>query len=93
VPDSEFILDCDQVVKAIGQEKLLALFEAFGLELERGYVKVDEHLCTSNPKVFAGGDCIRVTGQAMTVTATQDGKIAAASIHAWLKSQEALAAD
>jgi dihydropyrimidine dehydrogenase (NAD+) subunit PreT len=93
VPDSEFILDCDQVVKAIGQEKLLALFEAFGLELERGYVKVDEHLCTSNPKVFAGGDCIRVTGQAMTVTATQDGKIAAAGIHAWLKSQEALAAD
>ncbi|CAN5907015.1 NAD(P)-dependent oxidoreductase [soil metagenome] len=84
MPDSEFVLECDQVIKAIGQEKLTPLYEAFGLETERGYVKVDERLRTSNPKVFAGGDCVRLVGDAMTVTAAQDGKVAAASIHAYL---------
>ena len=81
IEDSDWILPCDQVIRAIGQEKRGPLFEAFGLDLERGYVKVDEALRTSNPKVFAGGDCVRSTGQAMTVTAAEDGKIAARSIH------------
>jgi glutamate synthase (NADPH/NADH) small chain len=89
VPNSEHVIACDQVIKAIGQEKLVNLFERFGVGLERGYVNVDEHLRTSNPKVFAGGDCIRATGQAMTVTATEDGKQAARSIHAWLSNEAA----
>jgi len=93
VSGSEFVLDCDQVIKAIGQEKHEGLFEAFGLEWERGFVKVDEHLRTSHPKVFAGGDCVRATGQAMTVTATEDGKRAAGSIHAWLGSHAPAFAD
>jgi len=80
VPDSEFVLPCDHVIKAIGQEKLAPLFGAFGVETERGYVEVDERLRTSNPKVYAGGDCVRLSGHALTVTAAQDGKIAAASI-------------
>lgn len=92
VPGSEFIIPCDQVIKAIGQEKRLDLFAHFGLEQERGYVKVDADLRTTNPKVFAGGDCVRATGDAMTVTATQDGKVAARGIHAWLGAN-ALAAD
>ena len=92
IEESEWILPCDHVIKAIGQEKLTPLHEAFGLETERGYIKVDETLRTSNPNVFAGGDCIRLEGDAMTVTATEDGKIAAKSIHAWLK-QTGMAAD
>ncbi len=92
VPGSAFIIPCDQVIKAIGQEKRVDLFTHFGLEQERGYVKVDADLCTTNPKVFAGGDCVRATGDAMTVTATQDGKVAARGIHARLGSA-ALAAD
>ncbi len=84
VPDSDWVLPCDQVILAIGQEKLLPLYRAFGLELSQGYVRVDEGLRTSHPKVFAGGDCVRIKGDAMTVTAAQDGKIAAKSIHAWL---------
>lgn len=87
VPGSEWVLPCGQVILAIGQEKLEPLYRAFGLELARGYVKVDEHLRTSHPKVFAGGDCARLTGEAMTVTAAQDGKIAAKSIHAWLSGE------
>ena len=90
VPDSTSVLECDQVIKAIGQEKLIPLFEALGLETFGGYVKVDEHLRTSNPKIFAGGDCVRWVGDAMTVTAAQDGKVAARSIHAWLSETASL---
>lgn len=84
VPGSEFVLPCDQVIKAIGQEKLVPLFEAFGVETLHGYVRTDAELRTSNPKVFAAGDCVRSSGHALTVTAAQDGKIAAAAIAAQL---------
>lgn len=80
VPDSEFVIPCDQVIKAIGQEKLMALFEAFGLHTQRGYVATDGELRTSNPKVFAAGDCARLNGEALTVTAARDGKIVATAI-------------
>lgn len=92
VPGSEFVIPCDQVIKAIGQEKLVDLYAHFGLEQGRGYVRVDDDLRTSNEKVFAGGDCVRATGDAMTVTATEDGKRAARAIHAQLGAP-ALAAD
>src|SRR5690606_20640545 len=80
VPGSEFVLPADQVIKAIGQEKLTPLFDSLGLETEHGYVKTDPELRSSNPKVFAAGDCARLHGHALTVTAAQDGKIAAAAI-------------
>ena len=86
VAGSEFVIECDQVIKAIGQEKPSALIDAFGIEAERGYVKVDQEQRTSNPKVFAGGDAARAQGEAMTVTAAQDGKLAAKRIHEWLES-------
>jgi len=91
VPGSEFVIPCDQVIKAIGQEKRFDLYAHFGLAQTRGYLEVDKGLRTTNPKIFAGGDCVRATGEAMTVTATQDGKVAAQSIHAQLSP--ALAAD
>ncbi len=81
VPDSDWILGCDQVIKAIGQEKPFSLATAFGLETDKGYIKVNDSLQTSKPNVYAGGDCIRSKGEAMTVTATEDGKIAARHIH------------
>lgn len=90
VPNSEIIIECEQVIKAIGQEKL-TIADLFNLETERGYIKVDGLCQTSTPGVFAGGDCIRSKGEAMTVTAAEDGKIAAKAIHAQLTS--ALAAD
>ena len=80
VPGSEFVLPADQVIRAIGQEKLLSLFEALGVETEHGYVRTDDELRSSNPKVFAAGDCARLEGHALTVTAAQDGKIVAAAI-------------
>ncbi|MBX3144615.1 MAG: NAD(P)-dependent oxidoreductase [Trueperaceae bacterium] len=89
VPGSEFVLPCDQVIKAIGQEKLGPLFTSFGVETEAGYVVTRDDLSTSNPKVFAAGDCVRLSGDALTVTATRDGKIVAKTVAAALGLDEA----
>jgi dihydropyrimidine dehydrogenase (NAD+) subunit PreT len=89
VPNEEVVLACDQVIKAIGQEKPFALADAFGLATTRGFVEVDAELRTANPRVFAGGDCVRAIGAAMTVTAVEDGKVAARTIHATLSARAA----
>ena len=86
VAGSEFVIACDTVIKAIGQEKP-ALAITLGLELDGGYIKVNDDLHTSLPRVWAGGDGVRVRGSASTVMAVQDGKIAAASISAALREQ------
>ncbi len=89
IPDSNFTLECDMVITAIGQEKQTSLAEQLGLKVEQGYVIVDPHTCqTSRPGVYAGGDCVRLTGDASTVMAVQDGKIAAKGIHAMLETRE-----
>jgi dihydropyrimidine dehydrogenase (NAD+) subunit PreT len=84
VEGSEFTLDVDVVIKAIGQTRYLSLIEEFGLEHKGGVVQVDkETLQTSNQKVFAAGDVIFGKGQgdAMVVTAAQQGKDVAYAIH------------
>lgn len=80
-PDgTDFVVDCDMVITAIGQEKRLSLLGALGLETDGdGRVVVDDSMRTSDPKVFAGGDC--VNGGSEAVHAAQDGKLAAAGIH------------
>lgn len=84
VEGSEFILEVDAVVKAIGQTRHLDVIEAFGLEHHRGIVKVNLETCqTSNPKIYAAGDVIFGDGhgEAMVVTAAQQGKDTAYAIH------------
>ena len=83
IAGSEFIIPCDTVIRAIGQEKP-ELAVLLGLELEKGYIKVNNDLQTSLPRVYAGGDVVRVRGSASTVMAVQDGKIAAKSMSAAL---------
>jgi glutamate synthase (NADPH/NADH) small chain len=78
--NGEFVIPADQVVKAVGQQKP-PLAQALGLEVDRGFIKVNADLETSLPGVFAGGDCIRSKNAASTVMAVQDGKLAAAAIH------------
>ena len=83
VPDSEFIVPCDMVISAIGQVKprhFLKMLEGYGVKELKGYIKVDENLTTGHDKIFAGGDCVRAHGEASTVMAVQDGKIAARAI-------------
>ena len=93
IPNSNFVLECDMVISAIGQEKQTTIAEQLNLEIQKGYVVVNpETNQTSHAKVFAGGDCVRLTGDASTVMAVQDGKIAARGIHGMLETQ-ARAAD
>jgi dihydropyrimidine dehydrogenase (NAD+) subunit PreT len=82
VPDTYETVEVDTVIRAIGQSKLTALFADFGVRHERGIPVVDEHLRTSNPRVYAAGDCIFRTGMtdAMVVVAAQQGKDVAAHV-------------
>jgi len=75
-----FVIAADQVVKAIGQQKL-PLAMRLGLATQAGFIRVNEDFETNLPGVFAGGDCIRAKNAASTVMAVQDGKLAAAAIH------------
>lgn len=92
VVGSEFVLPCDQIVKAIGQEKP-AVARLLGLETEKGFIKVNDDFETSLIDVYAGGDCIRAKGSASTVMAVQDGKLAAFAIHRKLVPNVGVAAD
>ncbi len=86
VPGSEFTLDVDMVIAAIGQAPDSS-FLADELEIaERGQrinVQDPATLATTHPTVFAGGDA--VTGPATAVKAIAAGKQAAVSIDACLK--------
>jgi glutamate synthase (NADPH/NADH) small chain len=86
VAGSNFVIPADQIVKAIGQQKP-TIAALLGLNTERGLILVNESFETNVPGVYAGGDCIRVKGSASTVMAAQDGKLAAAAIHAQFEVQ------
>jgi len=83
IEGSEFLMPVDAVVLAIGQERHRSLIEAFGLEAPRGVVAIDPQTRrTSNPKVYAAGDIVFGAGggEAMVVSAAEQGKLAAHSI-------------
>ena len=73
-------LKADVVFKAIGQKLVTDGLTDNSLELEKGRIVVDENRKTSLTKVWAGGDCI-LDGDNLTVSAVQDGKLAAISIN------------
>ena len=71
----------DVVFKAIGQKLVTeGLSSNNSLELQKGRIVVDDNRKTSLNKVWAGGDCI-LDGDNLTVSAVQDGKLAAISIN------------
>lgn len=74
VEGSEFFVECDVVIPAIGQSPLLELLEQIsGVVTERGSVVVVRATGqTTNPKFYAGGDC--VNGGREVVDAVADGK-------------------
>jgi glutamate synthase (NADPH/NADH) small chain len=86
VMDSEFAIDCDTVIMAIGTRANPLLTQTTpDLEVsKRGYVVADEHGATSKTGVFAGGDI--VTGSATVILAMGAGKRAARSIDEWLST-------
>ena len=73
IPGSEYEVACDMVIPALGQSRLTA---ALHLEMSGTSIAVDRPTGrTSNPKYYAGGDC--VNGGREVVDAVADGKRAA----------------
>lgn len=84
IEGSQFIIPVDIVIKAIGQTRHHSLIEAFALNHRNGVVEVNrETYQTSQPNIFACGDIVfgKGQGEAMVVTAAQQGKQAAYAIH------------
>ncbi len=82
-------ISCDMVVLAVGVVPDSSLAKDAGLELSvRGSIKVDEHLRTSDPSIYAVGDAIEVsdvvTGEASLISlagpANKQGRMAANNI-------------
>jgi glutamate synthase (NADPH/NADH) small chain len=80
IPDSNFQLPCEMLIPSIGQARLVDFLSQFrDIRLEAGCVAVDPATGqTSNPRYFAGGDC--VNGGREVVDAVAEGKRAAAAI-------------
>lgn len=84
VKDSEYILDVDSVIMALGTSpNPLIRTTTKGIEANnRGCLIVDESMQTTKEGVYAGGDA--VTGAATVILAMGAGKTAAASIDDYL---------
>ncbi len=88
IPDSEFRIDADTVIFAIGQEPDLSwVQEDDGIEIsDWGLINVDEKtLGTTAQGVFAGGDV--AFGPRIIIDAVADGQRAARSIQGYLQKE------
>ena len=82
------IIPCELVLLAMGFTQPQAQFvDAFGLEKDqRGNIATNALGQTSNPKIFAAGDCR--TGASLVVRAMASGRTAAAGVDQFLSKSE-----
>ena len=85
IKDSNFVLDVDCVIMAIGTKlNTLILDTTENLEANaKGGIGTNEEAATNRPGIFAGGDA--VTGAATVIKAMGAGKVAAAGIDEYLR--------
>lgn len=91
IPGSNFIIEVDMVIDAIGTSANPILARsATGVEINQwGYFIIDNHTkSTTKEGVFAGGDIVR--GSATVISAVGDGKVAARAINEFLSSGKSL---
>jgi len=89
IPGSEFVIDADHVVVAIGQRPNTSLLSLRRLEIggDNGNIEADPlTLETNMPGIFAGGDC--VTGPNNVVEAVAAGLRAAESMDRYLRGRD-----
>jgi len=86
VPGTEFVLEVDMVVRAVGQKPVTEFLRAVkGLELNsNGTVQINGTHQTGNAKYFAGGDC--TNGGKEVVDAVAEGMAGARGLDTWLGS-------
>ena len=83
IPGSEFEIETDEVVYAIGTNANPIIGQTSKLRLNKhGYIETDVNLMTSMAGVFAGGDI--VTGAATVIEAMGAGRKAARAMKAYL---------
>ena len=92
VPGSEFELDADLVLLALGflGPVQAGLLQDLGVKLDgRGNIEANlDDFRTSEPGVFAAGDCRR--GQSLVVWAQWEGREAAKAVDAYLMGESRL---
>jgi formate dehydrogenase beta subunit len=89
IEGSEYVVDCDIVIPAIGQRVNIALVEGVeDLELTPWHTFVVDEVTkqTSRPKLFSAGDC--ETGPGALITACAGGRKAARSIHRLINGED-----
>ncbi len=88
VPGSNWVIDCDAVIIAIGTSpNPLIRSTTKGLDVTpKGGIQADENGQTSREGVFAGGDA--VTGAATVILAMGAGKTGAKSIDEYIKGKK-----
>lgn len=86
VEGSNFVIDTDVVIMAVGSRVDSELLESLKLDVkENGYLMVNSNNQTSNPKIFAAGD---LTGAKSTVAwACRNGRDTAYSIMKFLSKE------
>jgi dihydropyrimidine dehydrogenase (NAD+) subunit PreT len=87
IAGSKVWIECDMVIPAVGQSRFLEFLRSCrGVEVHDGTVIVEPTTGrTSNPRYYAGGDC--VNGGREVVDAVAEGKRAGAGIVSWLEAQ------
>ncbi len=89
VETTDGVIETDAVILAIGTRPTVELARAAGIELGvTGAIKVNSHLQTEDPSIYAGGDCVEnydlLSGQPvyspLASTANKHGRIIADNI-------------
>ena len=87
VPGSEFELEVDTVIEAVGQKPDTSFIKSDGVEVKNDVIVADRRtLATAHPGIFAGGDA--VTGPKTVIEAIAQGQRAASSIKRYLQGKE-----
>ena len=84
VPGTEFSVDVDMVVRAVGQQPVTDFLRSVkGLEINKnGTIKINDRYQTGHPQYFAAGDC--TNGGKEVVDAVAEAMAAARGLDAWL---------
>jgi thioredoxin reductase (NADPH) len=79
-------LECDYLVVNVGAAVNLEAVQGWGVEVERGHIKVDARMQTSVPGIFACGDIVTYEGKyKLLITASSEGAVAANSAYAFVR--------
>ena len=87
IAGSDFTIDADLVLMAIGQSKLSAMFDDMhGIAFDHGRIRVNANGFTGRKRWYAGGDCSN--GGMEVVNGAAEGKRAAHAIHACFEAEK-----